>query len=194
MAVTSDKLVDVSDGTVEGHYAEWKIDGSSVKKKPNDTTVSVGQCGAHTLQFIAHTAAMTRRSGLSPAMCSSASERRHRFPTPSDRTRSRFDFPSASRAAYSRRSREARPTSRSRRRQLRVEMVDRQQLAGTGHHRGHRNGSNPEIPSSDRFGDSRHDSDVHCRSNDLHHSGTQGIAHRHPSGAPAPAPRSVRRR
>jgi len=48
--VTSDQWKDASDGTVDGHYASWNIDGSTTKALPN-ATVPVGGCGTHTLIF-----------------------------------------------------------------------------------------------------------------------------------------------
>ncbi len=51
--VTSDTFNDGSDGSVEGHYTEWVLDGASTKKIPSDT-FSVGACGAHTLNFLGH--------------------------------------------------------------------------------------------------------------------------------------------
>jgi PKD repeat protein len=52
--VSSDEFVDASDGAVEGHYSDWKIDtAASVLSKPN-TKQSVGGLGKHTLVFKAH--------------------------------------------------------------------------------------------------------------------------------------------
>ncbi|MEO8382891.1 MAG: PKD domain-containing protein [Acidobacteriota bacterium] len=44
---------DASDGSVEGHYGVWVIDGTPTKLKPNET-IPVGGVGAHTLQFQAY--------------------------------------------------------------------------------------------------------------------------------------------
>lgn len=41
---------DASDGSIEGHYASWTIDGTTTKLAPN-ATIPVGDVGAHTLQF-----------------------------------------------------------------------------------------------------------------------------------------------
>jgi PKD repeat protein len=51
--VTSDTLVDASDGTVEGHYTSWTIDGTTTRAIPS-ATMPVGTCGAHTLSFAAN--------------------------------------------------------------------------------------------------------------------------------------------
>lgn len=41
---------DASDGSVEGHYGLWTVDGSPTKLKPNET-LPVGAVGEHTLKF-----------------------------------------------------------------------------------------------------------------------------------------------
>ena len=51
--VTSDTWKDASDGTVEGHYSAWTIDGTTTKTLPNGT-VPVGGCGTHSLIFTAN--------------------------------------------------------------------------------------------------------------------------------------------
>jgi hypothetical protein len=51
--VTSDLWKDASDGTVEGHFDSWNIDGTITKTIPS-ATVPVGVCGAHTLNFTAN--------------------------------------------------------------------------------------------------------------------------------------------
>ena len=51
--VTSDLWKDASDGTVEGHYSSWNIDGTVTKTLPS-ATVPVGDCSAHTLNFTAN--------------------------------------------------------------------------------------------------------------------------------------------
>jgi len=51
--VTSDLWKDASDGTVEGHFTSWNIDGVTTKTLPN-ATVPVGGCGSHSLIFTAN--------------------------------------------------------------------------------------------------------------------------------------------
>lgn len=51
--VAGDEWVDESDGSIEGHFAEWNIDGASTKLGPA-TPIAVGDCGAHSLSFTAH--------------------------------------------------------------------------------------------------------------------------------------------
>ena len=51
--VTSDLWKDTSDGTIEGHYSSWNIDGTTTKALPN-ATVPVGGCGTHSLIFTAN--------------------------------------------------------------------------------------------------------------------------------------------
>jgi hypothetical protein len=51
--VTSDQWLDASDGTVEGHFSSWNIDGSTTKGTPT-AAVPVGACGAHSLIFTAN--------------------------------------------------------------------------------------------------------------------------------------------
>ncbi|HEX6098059.1 MAG TPA: PKD domain-containing protein [Thermoanaerobaculia bacterium] len=41
---------DASDGSIEGHYGSWTIDGTTTKVAPNGI-VPVGEVGAHTLEF-----------------------------------------------------------------------------------------------------------------------------------------------
>lgn len=57
--VAGDSFFDASDGEIEGHYSEWSLDsGAAVAKVPyasgGSHLVSVGACGAHTLDFAAH--------------------------------------------------------------------------------------------------------------------------------------------
>jgi len=56
--LAGDFFYDASDGDVEGHFAQWNIDTATTKTKPytGDGTdrVSVGACGAHTLNFTTH--------------------------------------------------------------------------------------------------------------------------------------------
>lgn len=51
--VTSDQWLDASDGTIEGHFASWNIDGNTTKGIPS-ATVPVGACGSHSLIFTAN--------------------------------------------------------------------------------------------------------------------------------------------
>ena len=51
--VVGDSFFDASDGSVEGHYTDWVLDGTSNKKLPSEA-FSVGTCGAHTLAFNTH--------------------------------------------------------------------------------------------------------------------------------------------
>jgi PKD repeat protein len=51
--VAGDSFFDASDGAVEGHYADWVLDGTSNKKLPSEA-FSVGTCGAHSLAFNTH--------------------------------------------------------------------------------------------------------------------------------------------
>ena len=51
--VAGDTFVDASDGTVEGHYSSWTLDGVTTKGTPT-TFFNAGTCGAHTLNFAAH--------------------------------------------------------------------------------------------------------------------------------------------
>jgi PKD repeat protein len=50
--VFGDTFVDASDGTIEGHYTDWTLDGNGMRTSPG-TPLPVGECGAHTLQFAA---------------------------------------------------------------------------------------------------------------------------------------------
>lgn len=53
-AVAGDELTDASDGSVQGHFASWSIDGgTAVTKKPNET-ISVGNVGPHTVTLNAN--------------------------------------------------------------------------------------------------------------------------------------------
>jgi PKD repeat protein len=58
--VAGDLFFDASDGDVEGHYAEWTLDGVTNNKKPyfaalpSSYQLDAGGCGAHTLGFNAH--------------------------------------------------------------------------------------------------------------------------------------------
>jgi PKD repeat protein len=56
--VTSDTFIDGSDGAVEGHFAEWVLDGASTKLLPSES-FPVGTCGVHTLSFLGHYGAYT---------------------------------------------------------------------------------------------------------------------------------------
>jgi PKD repeat protein len=51
--VAGDSFFDASDGSVEGHYTDWLLDGASNKKLPNEA-FSVGACGTHSLAFNTH--------------------------------------------------------------------------------------------------------------------------------------------
>jgi PKD repeat protein len=51
--VAGDSFFDASDGAVEGHYADWVLDGTSNKKLPSEA-FSVGTCGVHSLAFNTH--------------------------------------------------------------------------------------------------------------------------------------------
>lgn len=51
--VAGDLFADASDGSVEGHYTGWTLDGTTTKKLPSDT-FSVGSCGTHSLAFNTH--------------------------------------------------------------------------------------------------------------------------------------------
>jgi PKD repeat protein len=48
--VAGDQLTDASDGSVEGHYSQWTIDGVPSKQTP-DTPISAGLVGAHTAKL-----------------------------------------------------------------------------------------------------------------------------------------------
>jgi PKD repeat protein len=50
--VAGDVLTDASDGTVESHYATWTVNGTPVKKKP-DQTVAADEVGPHTVTLAA---------------------------------------------------------------------------------------------------------------------------------------------
>ncbi len=50
--VAGESFTDASDGTVEGHFATWTIDGTPTKLLPN-ASIPVGALGAHTLGFSA---------------------------------------------------------------------------------------------------------------------------------------------
>jgi PKD repeat protein len=57
--VAGDSFFDGSDGDLEGHYAEWNIDGTVSKTVPYSGTLSgyqvpTGACGDHTLTYTAH--------------------------------------------------------------------------------------------------------------------------------------------
>ena len=56
--VTNDLFVDGSDGSVEGHFAEWVRDNAATRALPSDT-FPVGTCGVHTVNFIGHYGAYT---------------------------------------------------------------------------------------------------------------------------------------
>ena len=51
--VLGDQFTDASDGVVEGHFAEWVIDGVTTRKLP-DETMDVGILGQHNLAFVAN--------------------------------------------------------------------------------------------------------------------------------------------
>ncbi|MGA8808804.1 MAG: PKD domain-containing protein [Thermoanaerobaculia bacterium] len=51
--VVGDSFFDASDGSVEGHYTDWVLDGASNKKLPSEA-FSAGTCGAHSLAFNTH--------------------------------------------------------------------------------------------------------------------------------------------
>lgn len=51
--VTSDQWKDASDGTVEGHFSSWNLDGTVTKAIPS-ATMPVGDCTSHTLNFTAN--------------------------------------------------------------------------------------------------------------------------------------------
>ncbi len=50
--IAGDELADASDGSVEGHYSSWTIDGSPTKQAPNQT-ISAGAVGARTVTLAA---------------------------------------------------------------------------------------------------------------------------------------------
>ena len=47
-----DKFVDASDGSIEGHFATWKIDNTTTKLTP-DKPIEVGDLGPHTVELTA---------------------------------------------------------------------------------------------------------------------------------------------
>lgn len=51
--VPGDLFADASDGSIEGHYGVWTIDGIQTTGTPAETQPA-GDCGAHTLSFAAH--------------------------------------------------------------------------------------------------------------------------------------------
>jgi PKD repeat protein len=48
----NDKFVDASDGSIEGHFASWKIDNNTTKLRP-DQSIPVGTLGDHTVELTA---------------------------------------------------------------------------------------------------------------------------------------------
>lgn len=48
--VAGEKFADASDGSIDSHYATWRIDGIDTKAEP-DEEISVGGLGSHTVRF-----------------------------------------------------------------------------------------------------------------------------------------------
>jgi PKD repeat protein len=51
--VLGNQFVDSSDGSIEGHYSVWTLDGATTMSRP-DTPLNVGGCGAHSLAYEGH--------------------------------------------------------------------------------------------------------------------------------------------
>lgn len=70
--VPGDRFVDASDGSIQGHYGIWTIDGTPLTGTPPESQ-PVGTCGAHTLSFEAHYVPYTGTgAAIVPAMSSAS--------------------------------------------------------------------------------------------------------------------------
>lgn len=64
--VLGNEFVDSSDGSIEGHYSVWTLDGGTPVFARPDAPLAAGGCGAHSLAFEAHYVPYTDGTPLTP--------------------------------------------------------------------------------------------------------------------------------